>query len=227
MITEPAYMQDLAFDEPTHIYRYKGVWVPSITGIVPSDYSHVPPHHLERARIRGQKAHKACEDYDLGTIDWSKLQDDIATRLAAWIKAINDYEIEFEPEDIERRLYHPVHRYAGTGDRPRAWIKPPNQKRRLAVLEIKTIAAMDRKDDDLGPVNLQTAGQQCAENYRARELGIPEVGDRWGIQLKKDGSYLAVQYKNKAAERIFLAYLIVIHHQVLTGKFVPRNGGRR
>lgn len=233
MIIEPAYMRDLQFNASTHLYRVEGRITPHITEIVPSDYSHVLPHVLEKARIRGQLAHKATEEYDLGIIDWSKLQDDIALRLAAWIKARDQYEIEFEPEDVERRLYHPIDNYAGTGDRPRVWMKPPNQKRRLACIELKTIAAMDTKDEALGSVNLQTAAQMRAENYRARTLGIPEIEDRWGFQLRKDGSFFPMQYRNPRAERVFLAYLTVLHHQVLTGKkqyAVQRaatNGGRR
>lgn len=213
MIAEPEYMADLVFDPKTHVYRVNGRIKPHITEVVPSDYSHVHPDVLEKAQQRGTAAHKATELYDLGTLNWSKLDPKVTPYLEAWVKAINDYEIEFEPEDVERWLYHPLHGYAGTGDRPRAWIKPPNQKRRLSTVELKTIARMDEN------VALQTGGQQCAENYRARALGIAETEDRWAFQLRADGTYgKPCHYTDKRHERIFLAYLHTLLWEVEHGK---------
>lgn len=226
---DPAYYDDLVFDPRTHTYRVRGEIRPHITEIVPSDFSHVPPRNLERARLRGSAVHKATELYDLKVFDWccSEIMGQpfikIEPYLLAWVKAVNEYEIEFEPCDVERRLYHPIDGYAGTGDRPRAWIKPPNQRRRLATVEIKSIAKMN---DSVG---LQTAGQQRAENYRARVLGIPVTEDRWGIQLRKDGSYKAYQYTNRHHERVFLSYLCTLNYEVSQGKrsYSIQNTARR
>lgn len=211
---ESDYMDQLVYDDRTHTYRVDGRMVPHITEIVPSDYSHVPPLKLEIARQRGSAVHKATELYDLHLIDWTTLDPKVTPYLEAWVKALLEYEIEFELHDIERRLYHPLDRYAGTGDRPRCWIRPPgiNQRRRLTTLEIKSIARMDEN------VGLQTSGQQRAENYRARILGIPEVEDRWGCQLKKDGTYKMFHYTDMRHERVFLSYLTTLHWEVYLGK---------
>lgn len=209
---EPSYMDELVYDDHTHTYRVNGRLIPHITEIVPSDYSHVPPEHLERARQRGTAVHKATELYDQGLLDWSTLRPNIEPYLEAWIKACAEYEIEFELEDIERRLYHPIDRYGGTGDRPRAWITPPGKHRRLATIEIKSIARMDEN------VGLQTAGQQRCENYRARILGILETVDRWGIQLKDDGNFFPAHYTDKRHERIFLSYATTLNWEVHLGK---------
>jgi hypothetical protein len=229
MIVEPDYMADLVFDPQTHTYRVRGSLRPHITEIVPSDYSHVPPRNLERARLRGSAVHKATELYDLKTLDWCVKEImgqpflKLEPYLLAWIKAVNEYEIEFEPCDVERRLYHPIDLYTGTGDRPRAWIKPPNQRRRLATIEIKTIAKMD------DAVGLQTAGQQRAENYRARVLGIPETVDRWGIQLRKDETFKAYHYNSRHHEQVFLSYLCTLNYEVSQGKrkYAIQNATRR
>lgn len=213
-LSEPPYMIDLEYDDRTHTYRVKGRLVPHITEIIPSDYSHVPPKHLEKARQRGSVVHKLTELYDLHKLDWSSVGPELIPYLEAWVKAILEYEIEFEPEDVERRLYHPIHGYAGTGDRPRCWITPPGpvSRRRLSTLELKTIAKMDEN------VALQTGGQQCAENYRARQLGIPETEDRWGCQLKSNGKFVMVPYEGKHHERVFLSYLTTLKWEVEHGK---------
>lgn len=213
-MTEPGYMSELTFDEPTHVYRVARQIVPHITEIVPSDYENVLPAVLANAARRGKAAHKATELYDLRTIDWAAVTDEIMPYLAAWILAKEEYQLEFDDYDVERRLYHPIHKYAGTGDRPRAWITPPGpvSRRRLATIEIKTIAKMDEN------VGLQLAGQQCAENYRARALGIEETVERWAFQLKSDGTYSAVPYTNKHHERVFLSYATCLKWEVQLGK---------
>jgi hypothetical protein len=212
MIVEPAYMDELVYDAKSHTYRVGGRLIPHITEIVPSDYSHVPPRVLEKARQRGTAVHRATELYDQGLLNWSTLDPRLVGYLEAWVKARAEYEIEFEFADIERRLYHPIDCYGGTGDRPRAWITPPGKHRRLATIEIKSIAKMDEN------VALQTAGQQRCENYRARALGIPETVDRWGIQLKRNGKYFPVPYTDKRHERVFLSYTTTLNWEVLHGK---------
>lgn len=209
---EPDYMDELTYDDRSHTYRLRGRLIPHITEIVPSDYSHVPPEHLERARQRGTAVHKATELYDLGTLNWSTLDPKVEPYLEAWALAKVEYELEFADHDIERRLFHPIDCYGGTGDRPRCWITPPGKHRRLATVEIKSIAKMDEN------VGLQTAGQQRCENYRARKLGIAETVDRWGFQLKKDGTYFPAQYSETCEERVFLSYLIALNWEVKHGK---------
>lgn len=202
MIT-PAYMDGLTYDDPTHVYRVNGRWVPHITGIVPSDYSHVPPRILLRAQIRGTEVHKLIEEYSLNTPTWPRLlKPEYEGYLESWIKAVAMLDIHFLPEDVERILYHPEDGYAGRGDYPRCYVLG-----RLSTLELKTIARMTHH------VNLQTAGQQRAENRRCRELAIEPTLDRWGIQVRKDGSMLrgknAFQYTDhKAAEHAFVAKLV-------------------
>jgi hypothetical protein len=211
---EPDYMAMLTFDEATHTYRVNGSIVPSVTQVIPSDYSHVHPRVLEKARQRGHAVHKATELYDKGTLDFATLDPQIEPYLVAWDKFKLDYEFESDPYDVERRVYHPVDRYACTGDRPRCYIRPPGcgHDKRLAVVEVKSIAKMDLN------VGLQTAGQQRAENYRARAMGIPETVDRWGVQLKSDGTYRAHHYEDKRHERVFLAYLLTVQWELAIGK---------
>lgn len=212
-MVEPDYMSGLIFEQASHTYRVNGRLVPHITEVIPSNYDHINPAVLEKARQRGHVAHKLTELYDLHRLDWSKVDEDVLPRLQAWIKARIEYEIEFEDQDIERRLYHPLDGYAGTSDRPRAWIKPPNQKRQLVTIELKTIAKMDDN------VQMQVASQVRAENYRARTLGIPEVEGGCAFQLKANGDFKFYPYSElKYYERTFLNYLGVLKHEVRIGK---------
>ena len=210
MITEPPYMLDLEFDAPTHVYRYRKRVVPHITEVVPDDYDNVPPHVLEKARQRGHEAHKATELYDLRNLNWQTVNPTIEPYLDAWIKFRREYEMQVEPQDVERRLYHPVYNYAGTGDRPRCLVRG-----KITCEETKTIALMT---DEVG---LQVAAQVWAENHRARVLGLPEIEQGLAVQLRKDGTFRPTFYTMAQLKQYFQefwAYLIILNREVRYGK---------
>lgn len=199
---QPDYMTGLTYDDPTHCYRMNGRVVPHITGVIPSDYSHVPPRILKRAQERGTAVHKLIEHYILNTPTWPELlTPELEPYLESWIKAEQMLEIHVEPEDVERILYHPEDGYAGRGDLPRCYVLGE-----LATLELKTIAQMTSS------VDLQTAAQRRAENRRCRELGLPLVKKRWGVQVRKDGSMSRgknlFEYTDDSAEHAFVAKLV-------------------
>lgn len=200
-------ISNLTFVDHGHIYRYDGRIVPHITGVVPSDYSHVPPKILANACRRGSEAHKVTEDYDRGILDWTRLTLEMEPYLDGWVKFLKEFDIHFEQEDIERPLYHPVYNYAGRGDRPRAWVRDV-----LSTIEIKTVAQMDEK------VGYQTAAQQMAENYRSRLFGIPETVERWGVQLRKNGKPYPIKYEKRSDSAVFLAHLTILKEDVSLGR---------
>lgn len=106
------------FDEAAHEYRLDGKRLPSVTQIlklIAPDYSQIPPAVLERKRALGQAGHLACELDDLGELDESTLDEEVAGYLAGWrrFKAENGVEVLMN----EQRLYHPRLGYAGTLDR--------------------------------------------------------------------------------------------------------------
>lgn len=200
MITQPDFMDFVRFEEPGHRYFYRDKPVPSITQICPHpDFSGIPPQVFARKTQIGHAAHSATELYDKHLLDFSTLNPVVEPYLESWVKARQLLDIQFEDDDIERILFHPVYNYAGRGDRPRCIVEGE-----LSTLEIKTIFTV-------GPeVAIQTAGQQLAENYRCKILGIPETGPRWAIQLQKDGRFLkkhAHKYTEKHDHTVFLSYL--------------------
>jgi len=78
----------LTFDEPSHVYRWRGEVVPSVTQILSPlvNYAMVPPEALERARLLGQAVHRMTELHDLDDLDEDSLTPEMLPYLAGWKK---------------------------------------------------------------------------------------------------------------------------------------------
>ena len=110
----------LTFEPEGHVYRWNGVIVPSVTQILEAvgilDLSMVDRDVLAAAQELGKNVHKICELYDKGTLDESSVDGAGRGYLDAWIKARK--EMGFDKFSmIERKIYHPDYKYAGTLDR--------------------------------------------------------------------------------------------------------------
>lgn len=204
----------LTYVDAGHIYRYDGEAVPHITGIVPSDYSMVPPKVLAHASWRGSQAHEATEHYDRGILDWTRLHPEVEPRLEAWINALADpnLDIHFDQGAIEPILFHPIHKYAGRGDRAPVPGADVYVRGELSTIEIKTIATMDER------VGYQLSGQELIVNYLRQEAGLPLATGRWGIQLRDNGKPYPVKYEKPSDKAVFLAHLTLLKEEVSLGK---------
>lgn len=183
-------MTELRFDEAKHEYLVRGVRYPSVTQILSPlvDYSQVPRAVLERARKLGQAVHRMTELYDLDDLDMDDLADELRPYLTAWIKF--RAETGFVPETIEKRLYHPALRFAGTPDRSGLI------NRRRAVIDIKKMLY-------LGPV----IGLQLAAYKELFEKNGTHVEDRYALGLRADGTYRLQPYTDKSDWPVFLSLL--------------------
>lgn len=105
----------LLFDEATHTYSEDGIIIPSVTQILKAegfiDTSFIDPWYAER----GQAVHRATELYDESILDESTVDPRIQGYLEAWKKYRQD--TGFIPSLIEKKMVHPVLKYAGTIDR--------------------------------------------------------------------------------------------------------------
>lgn len=113
-LTEPIL---LTFDEARHEYRHRGQIVPSVTQVL-SDlhrFDMVPADILHAAQERGTDVHLACQYHDEGDLDERSLPPHIAGYLEGWKMFLAAHQPEFV--GIERRVFHPALRYAGTADR--------------------------------------------------------------------------------------------------------------
>ena len=183
-------MSTLVFNEEKHEYSVSGVRYPSVTQILAPlvDYSQVPRAVLERARKLGQAVHRMTELFDLDDLDMDDLADELRPYLTAWNKF--RAETGFVPETIEKRLYHPALRFAGTPDRSGLI------NRRRAVIDIKKMLY-------LGPV----IGLQLAAYQELFEKNGTHVEDRYALGLRADGTYRLQPYTDKSDWPVFLSLL--------------------
>ncbi|WP_440818176.1 hypothetical protein [Ralstonia sp. 22111] len=183
-------MTELQFDPVGHVYTVGAQRVPSVTQILAPlvDYSQVPRTVLERARQLGSAVHRMTELYDLDDLDMDDLADELRPYLTAWIKF--RAETGFVPETIEKRLYHPALRFAGTPDRSGLI------NRRRAVIDIKKMLY-------LGPV----IGLQLAAYQELFEKNGTHVEDRYALGLRADGTYRLQPYTDKSDWPVFLSLL--------------------
>jgi hypothetical protein len=186
----------LTFEEDTHTYRTEGKVVGSVTQILSPlvDFSMVPKDILERAKQLGTAVHKLTELYDLDDLDEEGLSDELLPFLTAWRKF--RAETGFVPELIEQRFHHPALRFAGTLDRTGLI------GGRRSVIDIKKMLT-------LGPV----VGVQLAAYAELCRVNGHEVLDRYGLGLRKDGTYRLVPFKDKSDWPTFLSLLTLRNYK--------------
>jgi hypothetical protein len=181
----------LVFDEARHEYRYDGVLVPSVTGILKPlvDYSAINPEVLARASALGTLVHQTTELYDLGTLDEDDLDPILVPYLNGW-KRFRE-EVGFVPATIEKRMYHPLG-FCGTSDRTGA-IRGVK-----AVVDIKKMMT-------LGPV----IGPQLAAYKEMHNLEDAGIEKRFALGLRPDGTYRLQEYKDASDLPCFMSLLTI------------------
>ena len=116
MVVLPDTAKALTFDDRRHIYRLKGIELPSVTQVMKplSDetYRSVEPRVLNRAADKGTAVHNAIENYISFGIE------DIDPEFSGYFIAFLRWYQEFNVKPIasEYRLYHKFMGYAGTAD---------------------------------------------------------------------------------------------------------------
>lgn len=187
-------MSGLTFNEATHTYRFNGQVVPGVTGILKpvTDYESVPADILLAASEFGTAVHMACELDDKGELDESALDPALAPYLAGWRQFSADYQVRWQL--IEKPVYHPLLRYAGTPDR----IGLVNGIG--TVVDIKSTAQLY---PSVGP---QLAAYQAAN---ASDPKTPATMQRMAVRLKDDGTYEAKAYTDPIDWPVFCSLLTV------------------
>jgi hypothetical protein len=196
----------LTFDEPKHEYKYDGRAIPGVTSIISplTDYGMIKADVLEKARQEGTHIHKMVELDCLGQT--LKLPAWMNPYFAAWKRFIA--EVGFELWESEQMVYHPKFRYAGKLD-----LTGVLTKFKLlggAMLDIK-------RSFYAGPA----IGVQEAAYEAARNEGVPperRTRARFGLQLRKDGTYRLQQYEDPDDFSVFLACLTVKRWKEQHGK---------
>lgn len=182
----------LTFDEASHTYTWDGIKIPSVTTVLSPlvDYSMVHPEVLERGRQLGSAVHRMTELYDLDDLDETSLQPVMLKYLDAWKKFRED--TNFVPDTIEKRMYHPIHRYCGTSDRTGVI------RGKKAVIDIKKMMS-------LGPV----IGVQLAAYQAMHNLEQEGITHRYALGLRPDGTYRLEPYTDPSDFAVFLSLLTI------------------
>lgn len=191
-------MATLVFDEATHTYLVDGVRVPSVTQVLKPLYSFdgIPNAVLNAKAALGTAVHQACELLDNDDLDEESDEGlEALAPIAGYLAGYKKFKAEKKPVVIENetRLFHPVHRYAGTIDR-RYLIENATWD-----IDLKTTAAMSPI------VGLQTAAY--SEMFKAN--GKPERSRRGALQLFRNGTYKLHEFKDPADFSVFLSLLTV------------------
>lgn len=202
-------IRGLTFERTPHTYALDGEPVPSVTEILTRagliDFSSVPPHILDAAQRRGTIVHQAIHylnEKDLDVDAFVATFPDYAGYVQAWIAFTE--QRHFEAVLCERRLASRRYRVAGTADCFGYLDGTP------VLLDFATGRPQDVAKD------LQTAAYYAlAVEWAADDDGDPEllafltrsrgVLKRYGVALRRDGTFTLDPYTNPSDFREFLA----------------------
>lgn len=180
----------LTFNEEKHEYRWNGVIVPSVTGIINeflkvningSDWhinrftgAVIPSYLMEEGAAKGKDLHYGAELILKGGIDWKSLDPEYLPPLQQFEKWLKDFNVD--PLYVETRFFHTRYHYAGTIDII-AMIK-----KALAFIDIKTGLC-----DTVGPQTMAYENGYCnQEKYTGRTaryaLWLPKKGDKYKFE---------------------------------------------
>lgn len=190
-------MSVLEFQESTHTYTLDGVRVPSVTQILKPMYSFygVPDEVLQAKAELGTNVHRACELLDNDDLDEDSEEGLAALEpIAGYLAGYKKFKADKKPVVIanEQRLYHPLHKYAGTIDRRLAFGGS------IWDVDLKSTVAMSPL------VGVQTAA------YSAMFLTVDKTPARRGaLQLFPDGNYKLHEFTDPTDFSVFLSLLTI------------------
>lgn len=188
----------LDFDPASHTYWLDGVVIPSVTSVLKPLYNFdgINPDVLNAKAALGTAVHRACELLDNDDLDEESDAGraallPIAGYLAGYKQFKSDKRLMIVAN--EQRLFHPVHRYAGTIDRSYAMGGD------LWDVDLKSTVSMSPI------VGLQTAAY--TEMFRAN--GRKQPARRGALQLFPDGTYKLHEFTDSSDYPVFLSLLTV------------------
>lgn len=164
------------FDPVKHQYLVDDVVYPSITGLIKplTHYDSVPEFMMQKAGQFGTNVHKLVQDYlTVGRVDMSTAEEMIC--FDGFRKFWDEHSAwHSTPLIVEKPMFHPKFKYAGT---------PDIILDGAAIIEIKTRLYNKRTDP------LQLSAQ---EMIWIANGGVKMVYPKFVLELHKDGTYKLV-----------------------------------
>lgn len=168
--------------------------LPRVTEIIAAagltDFSFVPADVMARAQEFGTAFHMARHLYDKGTLDEATLSVPLVPYLNAYKQFKADFGFTVSTEDSERSFASEKWGFKGTPD-----IFPIINGKRI-LIDTKTSNQM-----------YATTGIQLAAYQILLEDSKIKVHERWGLQIKEDGTYQIVKYDDISDRSAFLSCL--------------------
>lgn len=189
----------LTFDAEAHRYFWNDQQVPGVTTILSplTDFSAVDPDVMRRASKFGTAVHHLCELEDLGEdLSGYEVDASLLPYLQAWKRFTGEWNSQWT--EVEKRVFHPALRYAGTLDRVGTLVQPgePLHRRHAAMVDIKTSTSL-----------YPAVGPQLAAYARAHDPLTGSSLRRYAVQLKGDGTYVCKEYRDADDFATFSALL--------------------
>lgn len=187
----------LTFDEAAHRYFWNGSPVPNVTrALAPLvDYSMVPAETLETARQKGVAVHKMVELHCKGTLDEANLPEWMRPVLAFWKQFVA--ETGFELIAAEKRVFHPMYRYAGTLDLRCVLTK--SKFKGHGIIDVKRSFLTGKT------IGFQTAAYAAADD--AANERPEKIQWRGALRLREDTPYRFKPYEDRNDFNAFLTCL--------------------
>ena len=189
----------LTFDAMSHVYKWDGRVVPSVTQILAAEglvEMGGSAEKLAYARDLGTAVHVACELDAKGDLDEDSVAEVVRPYLAAYRRFCAD--TDFVPTLVEHRVYHEQLGYAGTSDLLGHIRKRRGRARQWVLPDIKS------------GFKRRATGPQTAAYWQA----LPSVArleaqgcHRYGLYLRDDGAYDFVLYDDPNDVHVFNAAL--------------------
>lgn len=163
----------LTLDNESHVYDLDGEELPSVSEITRfisrELYEEINQYTLERAADRGTNVHKLTEALDkYGSCE---ADEDLLPYLQAYVDFRKKHKCEWE--HIEKAMFHPDLRYAGTLDRF------GTMDGEHVILDIKTTSQ----------IHLVSVTAQLTLYQMMAEANGMKVDALYVVQLKKDGKF--------------------------------------
>ena len=191
-------MNNLIFREKEHVYLLNGEELPCVSDlcrfIKREIYKDAPKWRMETAAERGTAVHKAAQVLDAN--GRAEICEEFLPYLQAYKAFLKDYSPSWDL--IERSLYHPQHRYAGTIDRY------GSIRGDAALVEVKTTYAVN-KPLCSAQLNLYRL-MLIARGYPVHRMYV--------LQLKREGKYRLVPMDTDEP----LAHALITIHVALCKK---------
>lgn len=193
---------EIHFQETTHQYFHeKGNELISVTtafekiGI--TDFSKVPFHIIEPARVRGDLVHEMAMYYGLGILDESSVDP----ALGGYLEGIKKFFADEVREiiSIEQPVYSLPHGFAGTPD--------------IVYVHKKNWKMLDDYKSSLKP-HKANKWQTAAYAYAFEKLQKEKIDHRRGIHFTPDGDYGVDEHANPL-RRDFDDFLTILKAAIL------------